>query len=547
MNYRLISKNLGKYLFYFSFVLIIPLLISLYYQFAVKPEAHLQKHSAFEFFETMIYCLIISLILQFFGRRAKGELLRRESILLVVLIWVITTFVASLPFYLTKTLSNPIDAYFEAMSGLTTTGSTVMHPKAYDANGKEILIHITNYHVPEKTYSFYGTIEPVRDPKTNLVLFTGVEAVGKGLLFWRSFLQWLGGMGIVVLFIAVLPALTVGGKYLYQMEVPGPTKDTIVPRIRQTASILWKIYLFFTILQIYLLYITNPKMPLFDAFCITFATLSTGGFSVTNESIGAYHNAFTDWIVIVFMLIGSINFSIYFYIIKRQLFRLYDPDLLFFLLVAFLGSAFVVLNILGYQSVGLGGSVGVYGLKDSIRDGTFQAVSALTSTGFATTDYDHWPFLPQIILLILMFIGGMSGSTAGGIKTSRIYILGKIVIYKIKAVFSPDEVKKLKIGKLEIDNKNMITVLAFFVVVIFFAILGTVIFTFNGIDPETSLSIMACTLNNVGLTFRAAGPTSSLAFLSDIDKIFCSIWMLLGRLEYFSLLLLLVPSFWKKT
>jgi trk system potassium uptake protein TrkH len=545
MNYKSIAKNLGKYLFYFSFVLCVPLLLALYYEF-VSPGNHPQEHSSLEFFETLLICLGISFILLIVGRKSKGDLLRRESILLVILIWIVSAFVAALPFYLTKTLENPADAYFEAMSGLTTTGSTVMHPKSYDEDGKEIKIHITNYHVPEKTYSFFGTIKPVRDPKTNLVIFTGVEAVGKSLLFWRSFIQWLGGMGIVVLFIAVLPALTVGGKYLYQMEVPGPTKDTIVPRIRQTASILWKIYLFLTIVQIYLLFVTNPKMPLFDAFCITFSTLSTGGFSVTNESIGAYHNAFTDWIIIIFMLIGSVNFAIYFYIIKRQLFRIYEPDFLFFLLTAFIGSAIVILSIVGHQMVGLDGSVGVYSVNSAIRDGTFQAVSSMTSTGFASTDYDRWPFGPQIILLILMFIGGMSGSTAGGIKTSRIYILGKIVVHKIKSVFSPDEVKKLKIGKQEIDNKTATTVLAFFVVVIFFAILGTVIFTFNGVDPETSLSIMACTLNNVGLTFRAAGPTSSLAFLSDIDKVFCSLWMLLGRLEYFSLLLLFVPSFWKK-
>ena len=471
--------------------------------------------------------------------------MRRESILLVVLIWIISACVGALPFYLTKTLENPVDAYFETMSGFTTTGATTMYPKEYDNTGEEVPIRKINEHVPEKTYSFYGTIKPVRDPVTKAVLHVGIEAVGKGVLFWRSFIQWLGGMGIVVLFLAVLPALTVGGKFLYQMEVPGPTKDTLVPRIRETASILWKLYLGFTILEIYLLIWTNPNMPLFDAFCITFSNLSTGGFTVRNANIGSYQNAHTEWVVLIFMFVGSTNFALYFQLIRRKLYRIYEPDFLFFLCITFSGAIIVILSIIGHKQFTLTGGEGVYNAASAIRDGAFQAVSAQTSTGFSTADYDRWPFAPQLVMLILMFVGGMAGSTAGGIKTSRIYILAKIVAHKVKEIFRPSDVRKLKIGKQEITEKTASTVLTFFTIVMLFTIIGTVALTFNGIDPESSVAVIICMLNNIGMSFRAAGPTESFAFLSGFAKILSTFWMLLGRLEFFALLLLLVPSFWK--
>ncbi|KPK33287.1 MAG: hypothetical protein AMS24_01535 [Chlamydiae bacterium SM23_39] len=546
MNYKLISKTLGTYLFYFSLILFIPLGVSLYYQFLSSPADHLQPHSSLAFLETIVISLLLSLLFFYLGKDAKKNISRRESILLVGLIWIVTAIVGSLPFYFSKTLENPIDAYFETMSGLTTTGATCIHPKAYDPiTNKEIMIKETNIHVTEKTYSFYGTIKPIIDKKTGKVLYSGVEAVGKGILFWRSFIQWLGGMGIVVLFLAILPTLTVGGKFLYQMEVPGPTKDTLVPRIKDTSSILWKLYLFFTILEIYLLVWTNPKIKLFDAFCITFSNLSTGGFTVTNESIGAYNNLNTELVCMFFMLIGSTNFALYFQLIKRKLYRIYEPDYLFFLLITLSGVIIISLTIVGHQRVLLDGATETYTLGTALRDGAFQSMSAQTSTGFITTNYDLWPFFPQLMLLIFMLVGGMAGSTAGGIKTSRIYILVKIVIHKIKNIFRPHDIRQLKIGKQEISSTTATTVLVFFVIAIFFAVLGILLLTLDGVDPESSVAVIASSQNNVGLCFRAAGPTQSFTFLSNTSKIITTFWMLLGRLEFFALLLLFVPSFWK--
>ncbi|MBN1914941.1 MAG: TrkH family potassium uptake protein [Parachlamydiales bacterium] len=546
MLYKEIFRILGKYLKYFTIVLTIPLGVALYYDFIVSHQDYPQPSSWVSFITTIIICIILSALFSFFGEKAEGNISRRESIVLVVLIWFFSAFISALPFYFSKTLENPIDCYFEAMSGLTTTGASTMCAKAYDPSGKEIPLYNTNIHFPEKTYTYYGTIKPIKDPHTKLVVKTGIEAVSRGILFWRSFIQWLGGMGIVVLFIAILPALAVGGKFLYEMEVPGPTKETLTPRIKETASILWKLYLAATIIEIYLLIWTNEKMPLFDAFCITFSTLSTGGFGVRNESIGSYANIHTEWIVILFMILGSVNFSLYFHLVRRRLYRIYEPDFLFFLLIIVLGSLFVSLPLIGQKQILLNGAQSTYTLSSAIREGSFQAVSAQTSTGFSTANYDRWPLFSQLIMLILMFIGGMSGSTAGGIKTSRIFILYKIIAYKITSIVRPETIKKLKIGESEISPNIAMTVLVYFCIVIFFTVLGTVGMVYDGIDPDTSLGSIACMMNNIGMAFRAAGPTESFAFLPSLSKIISIFWMLLGRLEFFSLLLLFIPSFWKQ-
>jgi trk system potassium uptake protein len=545
MSYKEVCRFLGNYLLYFTIVLCIPLIIALYYEFIENPIKNLQPNSSLAFLETIVICLAIGFIFKFIGRRAKHALYKRESILLVVLIWLITAFVSSLPFTLSNTLDSHVDAYFEAMSGLTTTGSTVMCAKAYDNSGKEILLEDTNVHVPFKKYTYYGTIKPVIDKNTGKTLFTGVEAVSKAVLFWRSFIQWLGGMGIVILFLAVLPSLAVGGRFLYQMEVPGPTKDALRPRIKETASILWKLYLFLTILQIVLLIWTNPEMQLLDAFCITFSTLSTGGFSIKNASIGAYHSAWTDWIVIIFMFLGSVNFVIYFHILKKKIYKVFEPDFLLFFIIIIIGSILVTGFFYGNYSIFSDQPQTNYTLAHAIRTGTFQAVSAQTSTGFVTANYDLWPFPSQLIMLILMFIGGMAGSTCGGIKTSRYYLLSKTLFRKIESIFRPDLIHSVKAAGQEIDTNTQMTVMAFFCIALFFTVLGTTALVLNGIDPETSIGSIACMMNNIGIAFRAAGPTSSFAFFPVFSKIVSIIWMLLGRLEFFAVILLFLPSFWK--
>jgi trk system potassium uptake protein TrkH len=532
--YRDIAKILSKYLFYLAAVLTLPLFVALYYEH-LFPHLHPQPPSTNAFAFTLLSALCLSLLLRFLGKGSSGQLYRRESILLVVLIWVVTSCVSALPFYFSRTLTHPVDAYFEAISGLTTTGSTLLSAKAYNPEtGAEIPIHITNPRVPDKTYTYYGTVPPVRDPQTHLIIHSGIEAVSKGVLFWRSLLQWIGGMGIVVIFLNILPALGVGGKFLYQAESTGPIKEGLAPRIQDTVSQLWKLYLFLTLLEISLLVWTNRELPLFDAICISLSNISTGGFSVRNDSIAAYQSPITEWIVLLFMIAGSINFSLYFHALRFKFYRIYVPDFFLFLAVALIGCLAVSGFLFDHLST-----------AEALRQGFFQALSMQTSTGFTTANYDTWPFPSQMIMLLLMFVGGMSGSTAGGIKTSRFYILYKILTHRLESLYRPYSVRKLYIGKSEVDEKNGQTVLAFFCIVAFFAVLGTALYILDQIDPETALGLMACMVNNVGLAFRAAGPTDSLCFLSPFAKLLSTFWMLLGRLEFYVVLLLFLPAYWK--
>ncbi|MBN2479039.1 MAG: TrkH family potassium uptake protein [Parachlamydiales bacterium] len=542
MRYKEVFKIVGKLLFYFTLILLIPLAVAIYFEFVYK-TAH--PNSTIAFLKTILACLIISGIFLYFGRNTKGVFFRKESVLIVILMWVVVTIISAMPFYFSKTLNSPVDCIFESISGLTTTGASVMCPKLYDSSNKEKQYIVENPHFPQKKYVFYGTITPVRD-KSGKIIYEGIEATSKAVLFWRSFIQWLGGLGIVVLFLTVLPALAVGGKFLLQAEMTGPVKDSIAPRIKETASLLWKLYLGLTILEVLILIITNEKIEVLDAFCITFSNLSTGGYAIRNDSIAAYGSGLTDWVIIVFMFIGSINFALYFHALKGKFFRIYEPDFILFVAVVIIGSGLVIYNLIGSKVYTLDGTItGTYDFSRALRSGTFHSISAQTSTGFVTTDVAKWPFACQIYMLLLMYIGGMSGATCGGIKTSRFYILYKILKHKIEEIFRPTTVRHVKIGKKTIDSKASITVLTFFILAGFFTILGIVFYVFDHVDAETSTSCVACMLNNVGFAFGVAGPTTSFAFMHPFSKLLSSFLMLLGRLEYFIILLIFAPSFWR--
>ena len=549
MAYREISRVLGAYLFFFSCALCVPLAFALYFEFLADPATHPQPHSSLAFLYALLICVGLAGLFRWAGRKSTGTLYRREGLMLVVVIWFITAFVAALPFTLSGTLRNPLDAYFESMSGLTTTGATVMTAKRFNPDtGEEIPIVQRVLTDPETTYQYYGTISPVRDPQSGQETYTGIEAVSKALLLWRAFTQWIGGMGIVVLFLAVLPALGVGGKVLYQAEVPGPVKESLTPRIRDTAGLLWKLYIALTAGEVLLLFFTNPLVSFFDAVCISFSNISTGGFSVKNGSIGAYQSAATEWIVIAFMLVGSINFVHYLHIIRRKLTRLKDPELIIYFLSLLFGSMIIWWAIVGTPEVTFGQTLAdhdTFTWAESIRYGTFQLLSCQSSTGFVTSDYNLWPFVAQVLLLTVMFIGGMSGSTAGGLKVIRHTMLVRIATDRIDAIFRPKRVHAIRIGTSEVDTDRAMTVLSFFFVAISLALIGTFLLVVDGVDPQTSLSTIACMLNNIGIGFRAAGPANSFAFLPIFGKLLSIIWMVMGRLEYFALLLMLLPDFWR--
>jgi trk system potassium uptake protein TrkH len=535
MLYTEISRVLSRYFLYLAGILVIPLLVAISYEFFLEKTIYFSVPATFAFLGTIGICLICSLLFQWWGRKAKGTLYRKEGILLVVSIWFLTAAAGSCPFLITKTIKNPIDAYFETMSGLTTTGATIIYPKVYE-NGTEVKARVQNPLDGSLTYSFYGTVDPLRNPDTHQVVKVGIEALGKPLLFWRSFMQWLGGMGIVVLFIAVLPALSMGGKFLYENEMPGLSKEGITPRIKETASLLWKIYLGLTFFQVLLLKISSSAMPLFDAFTLSFSTISTGGFTVTNDGLVSYPGIATPIIIAIFMIAGSINFTFYFHGLKGKFYRLYEPEFFLFLVILLFGCLLMSLPLWhGFNS-----------WTDALAQGSFMAISSQTSTGFSLLSYDLWPFVCQLLMLILMFIGSMSGSTTGGIKVIRYFIVLKLIKNKIESLFRPEVVRVLKVGDKEITPKTASTVLIFFCIVIFLVIVGTYLLVWDNHDLVTAIGTISCMINNTGLSFGDIGSAGSFAFLSPFSKIVCILWMVLGRLEYLSVLVLFVPAFWRK-
>lgn len=549
MHYRHVSRILGVYLFVFCGIMALPLLVATYYEFIANPITHPQPHSTVAFAESILICALLGALFRYFGRRAKGELYRRDALALVVSIWFLTGAVASLPFSLSGTLESPLDSYFETVSGLTTTGASMMTAKQYNQEGKEIPIEHIVLGTSPTFYHFYGTITPVRNPETGEIVLEGLNAVGRAILFWRSFLQWLGGVGIVLLFLAILPALGVGGKVLYQAEATGPLKDALTPRIKSSAGLLWKTYLILTIIQIVLLMATNGRLFLLDAVTIAFSTISTGGFSIRPNSIGFYESLWTDNIVLIFMLVGSINFALWINLARRKFSSLWDPELIVYLIVVMASSLLVAVVLIGVPALLLTSETSSppsFTFWSGLRYGAFNLISAISTTGFATANFNLWPFGAQVIILVFMFSGGMSGSTAGGIKIIRESILVRSTLDKIQSLFRPHRVHVTRIGHSRIDTDKITTIFAFFFIVVVFAIVGTFIMVLDKIDPITALSMNACFLGNVGFAFGAAGPTQSFAFLPVTSEIVSILWMIAGRLEYFALLVILLPDFWRR-
>lgn len=552
MLYRDICRTLSFYLWILAIPLCIPLCMAIYCEWMVGPEHFPQPPSAFAFLFTIACTLALGALFSLVGQRSRGHLYRREALLLVLLVYLLTPIVGGLPFFFNRTLTNPVDAVFEAVSGLTTTGATIMEAKRYDPYTDHERPIEKTFNVGEKaTYTFYGTIAPIVDPETGEILYEGLEAISPALLFWRCFMQWLGGGGIIVLFVAILPALGVGGKVLFQAEVTGPTKESIFPRIKDTANQLWKVYLGLTILETVLLMLTNSKISLFDAITLAFSTLSTGGFTANSAGIEAYHNAYTDWVIIVFMILGSTSFSIYFLCMRGKFNRLKDSELRLFVLIIFFATAFAIWQLMAklqYPDALETLQEASLSFFDILRNAAFQVISFQTSTGFSIANYDLWPFSLQVLLLILMFVGGMAGSTAGGLKIIRYRMFYQIMSNKIESIYRPDTVRTFSIGTSTlIDNRTAITVLCFFLVAALFTISGTFLLVLDGVDPETGFTSISCMLNNVGIAFRMGGPTQSFAFLSNFGKIISMLWMIAGRLEYFVVLIVCVPAFWRTT
>ncbi len=438
---------------------------------------------------------------------------RREAILLVAVSWFIGAGLAALPFRLwvamagSDTDGHPfggmVNCYFEAMSGLTTTGATVL---------------------------------------------TDIAALPHSLLLWRALTHWLGGLGIVVLFVAVLPLLGVGGKRLFRVEAAGPTPEGVTPRIQETARVLWMIYLGLTGAEILALKVVG--MSWFDSVCHTFATLATGGFSTHNASVAGYRSFGVDLVIVVFMVAAGVNFGLYFQLIRRR-WRvvLKDPELRCYLSILAIGSVVVMISIHGQPYNTTTGDDAGRGMLSTVRYGVFQTVAVQTTTGFCTADFDQWNFVAKATMLGLMFAGGMAGSTGGGLKIIRCLTAAKILWAEIEHVFRPKVVRPIKIGQATVDQELKLSTMVYLFSVLLLTVFGAAALMFlergSSLDVTTAATASIAMLNNIGPGLAKVGATCNYGWFTDGSKCLMSILMALGRLEVFTVIVLLFPRFWR--
>jgi trk system potassium uptake protein TrkH len=466
-----------------GFFMLIPFLLSFHYG---------EKEASRSFLIVIIVITVISASVLSLTRKSKRRILsNRAGFLMVTLSWSFAALFSALPFYLSGTIPRFTDCFFEAMSGYTTTGATIL---------------------------------------------TEIESLPMSMLFWRSLTHWLGGMGIVVLTVALLPILGVGGLQLMRAEAPGPTVDKITPKIAESAKILWLIYLGLTAAETLLLFAGG--MSLFDSFTHTFGTLATGGFSPKNSSVGFYNSSYIDVVVTVFMLLAGMNFTLYFRLIKGEPGRvLRNTEFR-----AYLGTFVAAMLIIAFTNHGV-----VYDtLGKSARYAGFQAATILTTTGYTTTDYTNWPMLSQVVLFLLMFIGGSSGSTGGGMKVIRIVTLFKQGWNELKYLIYPRGVFTVKIDGSSVKKEIVYSIAGFVFFYSSLLLFTTFVVATGDNDILTSLSTALVTLGNIGPGFGKIGPAFNYAHYPNYIKWYLSFIMMTGRLEVYTVIMLFVPMFWKK-
>jgi len=474
MNLKLVFNFLGRILLYFTLILLVPLAVAVYYGEPPDP---------------FIIAQLISIIfgILFMAIKPESDLLRyKEGLAIVGLGWLFVSIIGSIPFVVIGV--HPVDAFFESMSGFTTTGATI---------------------------------------------FDVVETLPKSILFWRSLTQWLGGMGIIVLFVAIFPAMAKKGEALFQAEYPGVTLGKLKPRVEDTAIILYIIYVFYTLLEAGILYALG--LPAFDAITHAFTTLSTGGFSTHTSSIAYFNNPLIEGVIVFFMVIGGTNFALHYYLFKERK-RIYkDPE--FKTYISVIAIATLILTIVNLEK---------FDIFNSFRYSIFQTVALITTTGYTTYDFDTWSDGAKAVLLLLMFIGGSSGSTAGGIKVIRLYLLIRYSILQILKVAEPRTARIVKYGEDVIKKDVLDEVAAFFILYIIIFAVSSVLIALSGFDMVTSASAVAATIGNVGPAMGLAGAAESYAAFPYHVKIILAIDMWIGRLEIFTVLALFIPYFWIK-
>ena len=421
--------------------------------------------------------------------RLERDLTAREGYAVVALAWITVGVIGAIPYLFAEVIRSPIAALFESVSGFTTTGATVL---------------------------------------------TGLEGLPHGILFWRSMTQWLGGMGIVLLGVAVLPFLGVGGMQLFRAETPGPATERLTPRIRHTATTLWYVYAGLTALQV-LLYLAGG-MSLFDAVNHAFTTLSTGGFSTRDASLAGFDSRYLQYVTIVFMYLAAVNFTLHYRLLRGRPMYRSDPEWRFFTAVLLVAAAIVILVTLGN-----GG-----GVERTFREGLFQVVSIGTTTGFTGVDYEGWAPAGQMTLLLLMMMGGMAGSTAGGMKAMRVRLLLRHGFTELKRSLHPRAVILARLGRKTIDDRTFLRILAFGLFFIGLFAAGVFVLTLLGHDLVTAMGASAASIGNIGPGLGGVGPVDNYAWIGAPSQVVLVFLMLAGRLELFTLILLFHPDLWRR-
>jgi len=482
MHTHSVVRFIGILVFFLGLSMALPLLVSLLYK---EPQASALMYS-------MIVTVAMGAFLYLVAKRDEVKHLgHRDGVAIVTFGWIAAGFVGAIPYIISGSIPGFTNAYFESLSGFTTTGASILE---------------------------------------------NIEGLPRGILMWRSITQWFGGMGIIVLSIAILPFLGVGGMQLYKAEVPSPVVDKLKPRISDTAKTLWKVYILITALEILLLFLGG--MPLFEAVSHAFCTMPTGGFSPKNASIAHYNSSYFDGILIAFMIIAGINFSLHYKLLRGDL-TIFgkDPECKAYLAIVFLFILLVTFNLYGsvFDSI-----------VQAFRYAAFQVSSIITTTGFATADFDQWPALSKKILVLCMFLGAMAGSTGGGIKIVRIILLAKHAYQEIFRIIHPHAITTVKLGGKGVPQEVLSSIWGFFILYLAIFVTSAIIMASLGLDMVSSFASVAACIFNVGPGLGMVGPTKNYLLIPSLGKwilIFC---MLVGRLEIYTVVALLIPEYWRK-
>lgn len=478
MNYTMVLFILGVVLKFEGLFLLLPVLVDLIYKEGDAP----------------LYLLtsVICLLLGFFLTKKKPKaprLYAKEGFISVALSWIVMSIFGAIPFVLTGDIPNYIDALFETISGFTTTGASIL---------------------------------------------TNVEALSHANLFWRSFTHWIGGMGVLVFIMSILPLLGGSSINLMKAESTGPSVSRLVPHARDTAKILYGMYFALTLLEFILLLIF--KMPLFDAITTSFGTTGTGGFGIRNDSMASYSSA-VQMIVTIFMILSGVNYAFYFYLFSgkiKEMFRLEEVRWYFFII--FISTGVITLNTRFMYS----------DIRETLRHAIFQVGSIITTTGFATTNFDLWPEMSKCILIILMFVGACAGSTGGGMKVSRLLILFKSIPKELSLVVHPQQVKKTRLNGRPVEHEVIRSTNVFLVIYFILLLVSTLLISIDEFSFTTNFTAVAATLNNIGPGLDLVGPTQNFSIFSPFSKLILIFDMLAGRLELYPMMILLMPSTWKR-